>query len=212
MIFSGTNPQYESYKERNLYYKVFAAYLFNEFLPDYHQKKKAFFNLLMNQVNSDQHFARRVDLGKPIGEVLKELAADNLHVSFDFHPKQVISNYPDHGEVSDVIIWGDKYFLSIEVKHLTDWTYKKDIEEIQYRLGDLQNHFHKTGIQVILIKEKKWKNNILKLNSPGSNLKLLIKNEEHLRVPILFITWEQLSEIIKDVTVNQYLMEQLKRE
>jgi hypothetical protein len=212
MIYSNYNPNYESYKERNLYYKVFAGYLFNELLPAYEQRKKVFFELLLDQIDSDQHFTRGVDLGKPISDVLKELSEDNLHVSFDFHPKQVITGYPDHGEVSDIIIWGEKYFLSIEVKYLTDWSFKKDVKEVQSRLGDIQNHFHKTGTQVILIKEKKWLNNILKLNSPGSNLKLLKENEGNLKTPILFITWEQLSETIKDVTVKQYLMEQLKRE
>ncbi len=212
MIFTDFNLQNESYKERNLYYKVFAGYLFNELLPAYEQRKEDFFELLINQVNSDQHFARGVDLGKPISDVLKELSEDNLHVSFDFHPKQVIPNYPDHGEVSDVIIWGEKHFLSIEVKYLSDWTFKKDIEEVQCRIAEMSKQTKKKCIQILLIKESKWLNNMKKENQKGSNYALLKDNEQLLKVPLIVISWEQLLQIINDETVKQYLIDQLKRE
>jgi hypothetical protein len=212
MIYSNYKPDYESYKERNLYYKIFGGYLFNELLPDYEKRKKIFFDLLTEQVSSDQHFAKTIDLGKPLLAVLNELSKDDLHVSFDYHPKQVISGYPDHGEVSDIIIWGKKYFISIEVKYLSDWTFEKDIKLVQSRVIDLGDHTDKKGIQVLLLKETKWLNNIAKQNQPGSNYKLLKNNEAKLKVPLLVITWEQILGLNDDPIVRRYLLNQLKRE
>ncbi len=211
MIFTNYDEIFESNKERNLYYKIFAGFFFNELLPGYEQRKKDFFDLLIDHLYSDQHFAKTVDLDKPLLEILKELSEDNLHVSFDFHPKQVITNYTDQGEVSDIIIWGDKYFISIEVKYLTDWTFKKDIGEVQNRIEYLGNKLNKKGIQVLLVKERKWLNNIAKLNQPGANLMKLKNNKHKLRIPLLVITWNQILKLIEEPKVKKYLLNQLDR-
>lgn len=211
MIFTNFNADYESYKERNLYYKIFAGYFFNEILPDYKKNKEAFFNLLINLIGTEQHFNKPLDTDELLANALTKLSDENLHVSFDFHPKQVIKNYPDRGEASDIIIWGNKYFISIEAKYLSDWSYKKDIEEVQSRIEDLGKHVNKTGIQILLIKEEKWKNNNAKLNQPGSNLMLLKNNQDKLKVPVIVITWSQILELIEEPLVKKYLLNQLER-
>jgi len=124
----------------------------------------------------------------------------------------VIKNYPDRGEVSDIIIWGKEHFLSIEVKYLSDWTYEKDIKEVQQRIIDLGKTTEKCGIQVLLVSEKKWKNNQSHQNQTGSNLASLIQNKESLKVPLIVITWEQLTEIISNQKVLDFIQAQLKRE
>ena len=48
-ISNYTNNEFhirESYKERNLYYKIFAGYIFNELIPGEEERKNQFLNLL----------------------------------------------------------------------------------------------------------------------------------------------------------------------
>lgn len=46
----------ESYKERNLYYKIFAGYLFNELIPEYYERKTKFLKLLELKINLAERF------------------------------------------------------------------------------------------------------------------------------------------------------------
>jgi len=132
MIFKFTDnigqfKDIESYKERNFYYKVFTGYLFNELLPDYQKNKVAFFNLLTEQISGEQSFGKQSISDAKLTQILDELLFNDIHVSFDYHLVQMITDYPDRGEVSDIIIWGKDYFVSIEVKYLSDWTFEKDL-------------------------------------------------------------------------------------
>jgi len=199
--------QKESYKERNLYYKIFAGCLFNELLPEYLANKTAFFDLLISHTDAKRYVADNV----PLKQVLSELARDQIHVTFDFHPMQIIKNYTDRGEVSDIIIWGDNYFLSIEAKYLSGWSFKKDITEVQQRIKDVGEKVNKQGIQVLLIQDKKLENAKSKVNQSGSNYKELYDQLSSLPVPVLVITWEEVKGIIKNQSVNDYLSEQLRR-
>jgi hypothetical protein len=206
MIFK-YNEDLESYKERNFYYKVFAGYLFNELLPEYKANKAAFFDLLIRNEG-----AKKLKVGDTmLNQALSELSTNEIQVTFDFHPKQIIKDYSDHGESSDIIIWGDRYFISIEVKYLSDWSFKKDITEVQKRIMDVGNKVNKQGIQVLLIKETKFENAKSKLNQLGSNLNELQKAINELKVPILIITWEQIKGLIPTEKVTKYIEMQLER-
>jgi hypothetical protein len=206
MIFK-YDKDFESYKERNFYYKVFAGFLFNELLPEYQANKAAFFNLLIN--NDDTKMLKVGDI--PLIQGLSELSENQIHVTFDFHPVQIIKKYGDRGESSDIMIWGEKYFISIEVKYLSDWTFDKDILAVQQRISDIGKMVKKEGIQVLLIKEKKLVNAKSKLNQAGSNLNELQKALNELKVPILIITWEQIKSLIPNEKVTMYIEMQLKR-
>jgi len=211
MIFTNFDKDHESYKERNFYYKVFAGYLFNELLPDYKQNKAVFLKLLNDQIGKDRCFGNVVDKNK-FSEILNHLSTDELRVSFDFHTAQAKIKGADRGEMSDIVIWGKEFFISIEVKYLTDWTYAKDVETVQGRMFQIKNKFKlEEGIQVLLLKEKKWKNNIDKMNQPGSNLKDLRDNTKYLLFPLIVITWEQISEIIENQFVKEFISNQLRR-
>ena len=221
MIFSqhSTNKSlevFESYKERNFYYKVFAGYLFNELLPDYEKNKRSFFDLLKCQLNLDgtikyNYGNNTLASGIPLTEVLNELRKDKVHVSFDYHLAQLDIPGADRGEVSDIIIWGKEHFISIEVKYLSDWTYRKDIEQVQQRIVELGNKVGKGGIQVLLLSEKKWLNNQKHLAQTGSNLNELMANSHGLEIPLIVLTWEQLAGIVLNEGVKDYVLRQLKR-
>ena len=43
----------ESYKERNLYYKIFAGYLFNEIIPGEEERKNSFIDLLRDTLKEE---------------------------------------------------------------------------------------------------------------------------------------------------------------
>lgn len=210
MIFKNFNENRESYKERNFYYKVFAGCLFNELLPQYKQNKAAFFKLLNDQIGKENCFVNDAQKEKLPGS-LNQLATDELQVSFDFHTAQTKIGDADRGEMSDIVIWGKEYFISIEVKYLTDWTYDKDIKSVQDRMELINGeNGNKNGIQVLLLKEEKWKNNLSKIKQKGSNLKCL-QDEQKLSFPLIVITWEQISDIIKNHDVKEFISNQLKR-
>lgn len=200
----------ESYKERNLYYKLFAGYLFNELLPGYHQNKQSFFALLKDQLDQDQFGPDEIN-GKDLAAVLNDFAFSDIHVTFDYHLVQTDKTYKDRGEMSDILIWCDRYFLSIEAKYLSDWTYEKDIVKVQERIAYLEEEAVSKGIQILLIKEGKWTNNKKHLSHSGSNLSRLRENQGKMKAPVIIITWEQLMGIIPEKRVQAYLMKQLER-
>ncbi|MCF8227866.1 MAG: hypothetical protein K9G58_11650 [Bacteroidales bacterium] len=200
----------ESYKERNLYYKLFTGYLFNELLPGYHQNKLSFFNLLRDQLDQNQFGPDEIN-GIDLGAVLNDFAFSEIHVTFDYHLVQTDKTYKDRGEMSDILIWCDKYFLSIEAKYLSDWTYDKDIVQVQERIVRLKTEPPKRGIQVLLIKSEKWENARKHKNHLGSNFALLKNNQDNLKIPVIITTWEQLMGIIPEKRVQAYLMKQMKR-
>lgn len=59
MIFDVDNGNFnhtESYKERNLYYKILADYLFNELMRGEEQRKTDFLQLLADTLNNPERF------------------------------------------------------------------------------------------------------------------------------------------------------------
>lgn len=145
----------ESYKERNLYYKLFAGYLFNELLEGAEGQKAGFFQLLGGIVHHADRF--RGDKQK-INELISGMANEPVSVTFDYHSSQVIKSHrkEDKGEMSDVLLLSPSYLISIECKFLEDMKFGKDVEEVQNRIREVSTLVGRTPLQVLLIKKSKW--------------------------------------------------------
>lgn len=206
MIFNSlknSNDQHklESYKERNLYYKIFAGYLFNELVDGYNERKNSFFKRL-EKTPSDRIFG---EVPKVLKDSRQAFLNEPIHVTFDFHPSQWDSSQ-DRGEMSDIVIWMDKSFYSIEVKYLSHWTYAKDIATVQNRIQVISRMISEDGdkkapLQILLVKMEDWTNS----ESRGdiSNVEKLKNNI--LNIPVIVIFWEELLEIIGEPNVKSYL-------
>jgi hypothetical protein len=60
----------ESYKERNLYYKIFAGYLFNELIHGYEDRKNHFLELIRDTISKQDRFiGNREEALHVIGEI-----------------------------------------------------------------------------------------------------------------------------------------------
>ena len=81
MIYNIDNNfhQIESYKERNLYYKIFAGYLFNELIPGYLERKDGFFNLLTSLLKNPDRFSGSEE---NIKDILAESRKLDAHITF----------------------------------------------------------------------------------------------------------------------------------
>ena len=164
MIFKNlpNSKDLESYKERNLYYKFFAGYYFNELVPDESSRKIRFLEKLEEiiDMNSDRFKGDKV-LTKGI---LNGLKSKEIQVTFDYHSAQIIEEdkRDDRGEMSDVLLFTDSHFISIECKFLEDMKIKKDIETVQQRIVRVKNKISKGNeifpIQILLMVKKKWEN------------------------------------------------------
>ena len=186
----------ESYKERNLYYKVLGGYVLNEFVTGYQQRKAQLFELLQNNCNKENFVFGDAQVGR---EILVKLANEDVHVTFDFHPKQIYKDDFDHGEMSDVLISGSTTFCSIECKYYDNYTFKKDITQVQTRIIEYSKLTGLAPLQVLLITEQKFR------YSTQSSL------IGQLDTPVIFLLWEQLAGIIEEEQVKKYLEKQLKR-
>ena len=193
----------ESYKERNLYYKIFAGYFFNELIDGYENRVIQFLKLFSNR-DKKYYGDGEVDVFKTIGRELPTL------VTFDYHTSQVIklANGNDRGESSDILIWFKNLFISIECKYLTNPTVSKDITQVQDRIILLKEHFKMNGLQVILYKETKWENS--KKTNRKDSFRRKFENEKF-KIPCVILFWEDLLKIIDDINVKQYLQIQLER-
>lgn len=186
----------ESYKERNLYYKVLCGYVLNEYVKGYQQRKAQLFELLLNNSRKQNFVFGDDQLGR---ERLLKLDSEDIQVTFDFHPKQFYKDDFDHGEMSDVLISGTTTFCSIECKYDDNYTYKKDIKQVQRRIVKYANLTNLAPVEVLLIPEQKFK------YSKQNNL------IQELDVPIVFLLWEQILDIIEESQVKLYLDKQLNR-
>jgi len=202
----------ESYKERNLYFKIFCGYLFNELIDGYIERIDSFFTLLKNTIseNSEERFYSNSNKSNCI-DTLKKIQENRFFVSFDYHLDQIKKN-SDRGEMSDVVLWSIDNFISIEIKYLTNWTYKKDIVSVQKRMLEACKYLEqKDPIQVLLIDSKKWNNSIKKKKQHGNQLIELIKNRNKLEFPLIIITWQDIVNIVKEEKIKKYINSQLKR-
>ncbi len=189
MLFNYGTDTFESEKERNLYYKFFAGYFFNDLVSGYERRVKSFYELLFyeykDEENSFGDFKLHDDMEIP----------SSVYVTFDFHGYLLI-DAKDRGELADVLIQDhqNNLFIAIEAKSLTDWNYEKDIIVNSDRIIQLKNHSENL-YQVLLLTGDKLENCINKKNQNNSNWGRIIKNEKDLKLPLRVITWENLFDI-----------------
>lgn len=211
MIYNTTSNnrlfyEMESYKERNLYYKIFAGYLFNELIDGYEKRITDFLALLRNRESI--YYSDRI--GADFKNI--ENMQPNL-VTFDYHTAQLKNDNEennDRGESSDILIWFDDLLISIECKYLTNPTYSKDVSQVQERLKFLKTHFRNINVlQVILYKENKWGNsdNTKRKESFYTNF-----TNGKFDIPCVVLFWEDLLSKIDNDIVKNYLDVQLRRE
>lgn len=196
----------ESYKERNLYYKFFAGYFFNEFISTIDERTIAFIKRLKEIVLNEEN--RFIGDKKITLEQLDAIQNETKYITFDYHVAQFYKGNKDRGEMSDILIYSKQNFISIECKYLSNMSYKKDIEEVQSRIKIAESEFNSKGIQVLLMKESKFKNST-NSNKENSFAKK-IENHNHV-IPTIILFWEDLLAMTTDTVVKEYLINQLKR-
>jgi hypothetical protein len=198
MLFDNGDDVLESEKERNLYYKFFAGYFFNEFIPGYEERLASFQQLLREEMQ--QHS------WKPAREIT--LSTASTHVSFDNHG-YLIGFQGDRGEFADIVIHDreNHFLIVIEAKFMTDWDFAKDVKVNAHRLEYIASQMHDTDIiPCLLVPKQKWdaavelatriENNVWKLqNAPNSRL--------------IILKWEHFAELSENVAVKTYLNYQL---
>lgn len=196
---------FESYKERNFYYKIFAGYLFNELLPGYEERKKLFLNLLHSIIGDNNRF---FSVKNDTNLFLDRMGAEEWNVTFDYHLAQIFKEdkADDRGEMSDVLLLGNSSFISIECKLLSNYSIGKDVIAVQNRIKKFANHFQLAPFQILLIKRQKWE------NSAGiKDRSELTTSDFHFDIPLLVLFWDELESIIENSSVKAYLLKQDKR-
>jgi hypothetical protein len=215
MIFKIDKKEFqreESYKERNLYYKIFAGYLFNELVPGEEIRKQNFIDLLIRTSKIPDR-CKFSDLSDEILESqLRQFALQAIQVTFDYHSSQVVKEDKkvDRGEMSDILLITENQFISIECKYLSDMDYSKDIETVQKRIQRVNVELNKSNpLQVLILKESKWEN-AKKASKKEYGFYAKMQNGLPI-IPIIVLFWEDLIKIIENETVSNYLKEQLLR-
>jgi len=209
----------ESYKERNLYYKIFAGYLFNEIIPGIKIRKESFFKKLEDVVSIGRFYYRAEEKDKEIINImLKEIKNADLHLTFDYHLAQLdgadrqdsknreqIFVEEDRGEMSDILLITKNHMISIECKFLSNFTFEKDIKMVQSRMQNYISHFKKEkrteALQILLLNKSKW-NNSKQINKLKSY---------QLLFPLVILFWDEIESLIKDKRVSGYLNLQIGR-
>lgn len=207
----------ESDKERNLYFKIFGAYIFNEFYQDSKLISEKFFELIKNSYIETCRMLN-VSFLNLFDEIIKEIIESNqlekVHVDFDHHINRNVPGV-DNGELADILISSPKNFIAIEVKYKEDWDFYKDIKSNRERIKSLVKKNKIGAIQILLITENKWLQCYKHRKQNGSNYIKLInylsskeRNEEN--IPFVILFWENVREIITNDKVRLYLDNMLK--
>ncbi len=201
MLFTTRHDDFESEKERNLYYKFFAGYFFNELIPNYEDRLKAFCSLLNT-------CTRR---GKAASDKLVELTPSDTHISFDNHGYLFFGLGTDRGEFADILIHdrATNVLIPIEAKVHSNWSYEKDIISNERRLSLIESKMEGiTVIPCLLVTKGKWETCVLQSSKEYSNFKRFSEAQD-CRTRVIF--WEELMEITSDVHVRSYVENQLTR-
>ena len=200
MLFSTRNSDFESEKERNLYYKFFAGYFFNELIPDLDARIGSFCTLLNDCTRG----------GKSIRPGVR-LTPDSTHVSFDNHGYLFSGIGLDRGEFADVLIQdhSTRVMVAIEAKVQSNWSYNKDIASNEKRLKLIENEIpNLTMFPCLLLTESKWKASARQKSRQHSNYQRLVESDG-CRTRVVF--WEELLAITNDIKVRAYIEDQLAR-
>ena len=211
MIFNVDNEnlnQTESYKERNLYYKIFAGYLFNELIPGKDQRTTDFLHLLADTLNITERF--RGDKDHILG-IINAINSQPVHVTFDYHSAQVIKAHKkdDRGEMSDVLLLTESHFISVECKFLEDMEFKKDVRAVQERIREVSAKLKRIPLQALLMTERKWNNSKTRNNKKDSFYMKFQK--ENVDIPVVVLFWDEVASLITDEKVKNYLKRQIER-
>ncbi len=220
----------ESEKERNLYFKFFAGFYFNELIDGYTSRMKGFLKLLKVKISNGHDIfnihSKPSQLKGTIGLIRSlEETPNHIHVSFDYHAylwKEKGDSKFDRGEMSDVVLFGDKGFISIEVKFLENWDFKNDIESVQNRMNLVKEKYVNLTkkdfipLQILLTTKSKFYGLQQHESFANSNLEKLksLKENPDIPFPILLITWEEILELLIEpsyLPVFKYMNKQLNR-
>jgi hypothetical protein len=201
MIYDISETSFESEKERNLYYKIFAGYLCNELVPDYDSRVQAFFEVLNAPVA----------IGQAAPALPESLDRRNTHVSFDNHLYLFQKARGDRGEFADILLHDvtSRTLIAIEAKLHSDWSHEKDIVANQSRHSQLTDLLPGINlVPVLLLSERRWIRVKKKESNEHSNYRRFVE-DEHCRFRV--ILWEQIASIIKERIVRDFLNSQLSR-
>ncbi len=189
MLFDIGNDIFESEKERNLYYKFFAGYFFNELVSGYEKRLERFKEILQQgivrgNINWDDF----------------TFSSAHTHVSFDNHA-YLLGIGKDRGEFADILIHDpvEKVLVAVEAKFLSKWSFKKDIVGNANRLKEIKKRMTDDTkiIQCLLVTKTKWDRSQKKLG-------------EDLPIPIVVVMWDDFLESCDDDVVKQYLQKRLE--
>jgi len=186
VIFDLGTDVFESEKERNLYYKVFAGYLLNEYVDGFEARLDRF----CEWINHAPH------RGKAAHDIHLELAAETTHVSFDNHAYMLDNCGADRGEFADVLVHDrtTKSVVTIEAKVHSDWSYPKDIEANDARIRRIEGQMvTATFVPCLLIRKEKWEQAERMQNHPQSNYRSFVERDDN-RFRVLF--WEDLAAMV----------------
>lgn len=201
MLFSIGANDFESEKERNLYYKFFTGYYFNELIQDYEKRLAAFCELL----NSNSRH------GAATSKKHIELTAEGTHVSFDNHGYLFKELNIDHGEFADILIHDHitHVMIPIEAKVHSNWSYEKDIVSNERRLALIEDKIKDVYIvPCLLVTKYRWEHCEQKESNQYSNYKRFIETS-NCRTRVIF--WEELINITDNDEVRLYMNSQLER-
>jgi hypothetical protein len=193
MLFNGDGRVFESYKERNLYFKFFAGYFFNELIPGHEERLSFFANLVASQLRSE----RDADYAGIV------LSPNSTIVSFDNHVVQFERKKRnravgvDRGEFADILIRDlrSKVLIAIEAKYRSPLVARKDVEKNWARILQANKHIKaKSVVQCLLVagqRSKGWED----------------KSHKH---HLIVLTWEQFLGYECDPAVRRWLRRQLR--
>lgn len=201
MLFGNSDTDFESEKERNLYYKIFAGYLFNELIPGFGDRLKEFCRLLENAS------AR----GESCSSYPISLDARSTHVSFDNHLYLFDELTTDRGEFADIVVHDSstRTIVAIEAKLHSKWSFDKDIASNQERHTQLNSILPDvTIVPVLLLTRFRWEHTKAKESSEHSSF---LRFQQDLTCKFRVILWEDIAGLIQEEKVRIYLETQLSR-
>jgi hypothetical protein len=201
MLFDSSIGDFESEKERNLYYKIFAGYLFNELIPGYSDRLAEFCHMLDHPTSRG--------MAAPSQQVI--LNPDSTHVSFDNHLYLFEELKADRGEFADVFLHdsSNRTMVFIEAKLHSNWAYEKDIVANQRRHMQLKSLMPAVVIvPVLLVTRSRWEHAKAKESSDHSNY---LQFHEDPDCAFRVLLWERIADVIREEKVRTFLESQLCR-
>jgi hypothetical protein len=195
MLFDTGSDVFESEKERNLYYKVFAGYLFNEHIAGFEARLERFCHLLDESP----------DRGQAASDEPVVLSPATTHVSFDNHAYRFEGCGIDRGELADILVHdrSTRTIVTIEAKVHSDWSYRKDILENDARLRRIEERI--PGVRLVpclLVSRSKWEAVQKQRNHGGSQYRLFVESPDN-RFRILL--WEDVAEVCGEDSVRRFV-------